>query len=216
MQTEVRATQKASVPAATPAAAPAPTPAVAPAATPVGAPRPRRRRYLVDRAAQLPITALGLLATLFFLVMFNLTLRDLTAARREQIANEAPQVATRLQAEDRALHRSIAVLSGIFFVCVGFGMVVLTQRSVGPIRRIGTHLERAARGDLEHRVSVRRRDHFQPLAASCNALLEALQRARRDDAARLERLAVAAESATSPGAARALAAELRAYARSKR
>ena len=188
----------------------------APAATPVKRPWRRRQRYWVDLASQLPITALGMVATLFFVVMFNVTLRELSASRREQIATAAPEVVDRLQAEDHLFHRTIAGLSSIFIICVGFGMVVLTQRSAGPAVRIGSHLQRAARGDLDHRVTLRRRDHFQPLAASCNLLFEALQRQRQEDAARFERLALTAESATTPTAARALAAELRACAQGRR
>jgi len=209
MQTEVRESQQAP-------ARSAPAPGVDPADAGVPTPRRRRRRYWVDWTVQGPITALGLLATLFFLVMFNVALRDSSAARREHITSAAPEVAAKLQAEDRAFHRSITVLSGVFFVCVAVGMVVLTQRSAGPIRRIGAHLERAARGDLQQRVTLRRRDHFQPLAAHCNRLFEALQRERQADADRLEQWAQAAENATTPTAARALATELRERARAKR
>ena len=119
--------------------------------------RPRRRRYWVDRASQLPTTMLAVLATAAFIILFNLTLGDLTTARREQIAASAPALERRLRSEDRAFLRSIAILSGVFAVCVSVGMVFLTKRSAGPSRRIQAHLEKLARGDLESTVQLRER-----------------------------------------------------------
>lgn len=174
----------------------------------------RRRRYWVDWTSQLPITTLVALATLSFVVMFNITLRDLSSARRDQIAEDST-ISRQLAREDRDFHRSILALSGLFVLCVMVGTVVLTQRSSGPILRIQTHLERVARGDLEHTVRLRRRDHFQALGETCNQMIRNLEERRRADITRLERLALAAEGATSPGEARALAASLRAFARAK-
>ncbi len=154
------------------------------------------------------------LATLFFVVMFNVTLRDLSSARRDQIA-ESSAISEQLAREDRDFHRSILALSGVFVLCVVVGTVVLTQRSAGPIGRIQTHLQRVSRGDLDHVVRLRRRDHFQALGETCNEMIRSLEERRRADITRLERLALAAEGASTPGEARALAASLRAFARAK-
>jgi len=174
----------------------------------------RRKRYWVDWASQLPITTLVVLATLFFVVMFNVTLRDLSSARRDQIA-ESSAFSEQLQREDRDFHRSILALSGVFVLCVVVGTVVLTQRSAGPIQRIQTHLERISRGDLDHVVRLRSRDHFQALGETCNEMIRSLEERRRADITRLERLAQVADGTSSPGEARALAASLRAFARAK-
>jgi methyl-accepting chemotaxis protein len=188
-------------------------PPAAPPSSPMKrAPHPLRRRYWVDWRTQLPITALAMTATLFSLIMFNFTLHDLSASRRESIVEAVPELAERLQHDDRAFHNNIALLSGIFFACTTFGIVVLTNRSVGPIRRIQNQLLLAAQGDVEQDVVIRRRDHFRALAESCNTLLGALRQQRRHDAVQLEHLAEIAMTAE----ARALAASLRTLAQEKR
>lgn len=152
---------------------------------------------------------------LFFVILFNATMLETTTARRQQIA-DSPQIEQRMLEEDQALQRYLLVLSGVFLVCMVAGILVLTQRSAGPVHRIQAHLDRLAAGELDHSVSLRQRDHFQGLALSFNALAAALRQRTATDADELERFAVTAESCGTPAEVLVLAANLRQRARDKR
>jgi len=155
-------------------------------------------------------------ACLFFVILFNATMLEITSARRQQIAAASPRLEARMQQEDQALQRYLFVLSGAFLACMVVGIVVLTQRSAGPVHRIQAHLERLAEGELDHSVVLRQRDHFQGLAQSFNQLADSLRERTADDANELEGLAAAAESCSTPAEVLALAGRLRQRAQVKR
>ncbi|UCE02235.1 MAG: methyl-accepting chemotaxis protein [Candidatus Latescibacterota bacterium] len=165
-----------------PSAAPAPRPARLKQAL-------WRRRFGVHWRSQLPITLLVAGVTLFSLVMLNLALFDVTAARREAILELAPAAAEQLLREDQRFHLFVHGASALLLVVVTTTTLTLTNRTVGPIWRVESHLDRIAQGDLNHTIEMRRRDYFRSLAARCNELIGAL----RHDAAReieiLERVA---------------------------
>jgi methyl-accepting chemotaxis protein len=176
----------------------------------------RRRRFWIDRASQLPITVLAVGACLFFVILFNATMLEITSARRQQIAASSPHLEARMRQEDQALQRYLMALSGVFLVCMLGGIMVLTQRSAGPVHRIQSHLARLAAGELDQSVSLRQRDHFQGLAQSFNALATALRQRMASDADDLEGFASTAESCRTPAEVLDLAAQLRARAHEKR
>jgi methyl-accepting chemotaxis protein len=178
------------------------------AALPARRPSVLRRRYWVDGRSQLPILLLGVGSTLFFVVMFNLTLLALTEARREAIVDSVPAMEQRLLAQDISFHRRIYLASAALVLFVNAGLVVLTQRSSGPIRRVEAHLQRIAAGDLAHTLRLRRRDHFGFLADEYNRTLEVLRQHTRRDIDTLEHVAavlVAGGAAEREAAAAALA-----------
>jgi methyl-accepting chemotaxis protein len=181
--------------------------------------RPRsfqRRSFWIDRTSQLPITVLAVGACLFFVILFNATMLEITTARRQQIAGTSPHVEARMRQEDQALQRYLLVLSGTFLACMVVGIAVLTHRSAGPVHRIQSHLERLAEGELHHSVTLRQRDHFQGLAVSFNNLASSLRQRTAEDANDLEAMAAAAESCSTPAEVLAVAEKLRLLAQEKR
>jgi methyl-accepting chemotaxis protein len=167
-----------------------------------------RRRYWVDSRSQLPILLLGVGSTLFFVVMFNLTLLALTEARREAIVDSVPAMESRLLAQDMSFHRRIYLASAALVLFVNGGLVVLTQRSSGPIHRVENSLRRVAAGDLTHTLHLRRRDHFGFLADEYNRTLETLRQRTRTEIDLLEHVAAVLEAggtAEREGTAAALA-----------
>ena len=161
--------------------------------------RQRRRHYWVDWRSQLPTLLLGVGTMVVIVVLFNLTFLDLTKSRRESIIQTVPEMGALLEAQDRTFHRLLSTASALLIVCMSVGLVVLTQRSAGPIHRLESHLRQVAEGNLAHSVTLRRRDHFRSLAEECNRTIRALQERTRRDIATLECLAVAVESLV-PGA----------------
>ena len=63
-------------------------------------------------------------------------------------------------------------------------MWVLSWRLRVPLRLLGRGLDRAARGDLDHRIRVQRQDELGELFARFNIRAEALARRRRGARAR--------------------------------
>ena len=175
-------------------------------------PHAMRRRFWVDSRSQLPILLLGVGSTLFFVVMFNLTLLALTEARRESIVDSVPAMESRLLEQDMSFHRRIYLASAALVLFVNGGLVVLTQRSSGPIHRIDASLRRIAAGDLAHTLSLRRRDHFGFLAEEYNRTLQVLRQRTRTEIDILEHVAAVLQTggaAEREGAVNALAKMVR-------
>ncbi|UCE01491.1 MAG: HAMP domain-containing protein [Candidatus Latescibacterota bacterium] len=150
----------------------------------------RRRHYWINSRSQLPATGLAVLATLFFVVMFNWAMFERTSVRREIIAEIRPLVENRLRDQDQAFHGFLLVLSAGFIVCLTVGMVIFTHRSAGPVHRVRLHMRRVVEGDLNHRVTLRRKDNFKELAVDFNAMLHALQDRNERECETLEGLAL--------------------------
>jgi methyl-accepting chemotaxis protein len=149
----------------------------------------RRRRYWINWRSQLPATTMSLLATLFFVVMFNWAMFERTSERRAVIAEVRPLVEQRLLEQDQSFHSFLLFLSAAFIVCLVAGMVVFTHRSAGPVHRVRAHIRRATEGDLNCDVSLRKKDHFKELADEFNEMLRTWRERNEQDAEKLEALA---------------------------
>jgi nitrogen fixation/metabolism regulation signal transduction histidine kinase len=119
----------------------------------------------------------------------------------------------RLEAQDRDLQRLLAVSSTLLVACVVAGVVLLTHRSAGPVRRVQNHMKRIAAGDLDHTVTLRRGDHFKSLADDFNVMIRALRRRAQQDVVAIERLA---QHARTNGDPHQVAADLEHLAHEKR
>lgn len=146
----------------------------------------RRRNYWIDSKSQLPVTVLSFVVVTFFVVMFNVVMLDLAKARRGFLVDSVPSMQARLEAQDRDLQRLLAASSTLLVACVMARVVLLTHCSAGPVRRIENHMKRAAGGDLNHAVTLRRRDHFKSLADEFNVMIRALRKRAQQDVAALE------------------------------
>lgn len=173
----------------------------------------RRRKYWIDSRSQLPMTLLAFVVVTFFVIMFNVVMLDLAQARREFIVDAVPSMQAKLEAQDRDLQRLLAVSSTLLIACVMAGVVILTHRSAGPVRRVQNHMRRVAGGDLAHTVTLRNRDHFKSLADEFNIMMRALRKRAQEDAQALEQLA---HRARSGGSAQEIVSGLEHLAREKR
>lgn len=173
----------------------------------------RRRKYWIDSRSQLPMTLLSFVVVTFFVVMFNIVMLELAEARRDFIVDAVPSMQAKLEAQDRDLQRLLAVSSTLLIACVMAGVVILTHRSAGPVRRVQNHMRRVAEGDLAHSVTLRNRDHFKSLADEFNVMMRALRKRTQEDAQTLEQLA---QRARSGGSAQEIVSVLENLAREKR
>lgn len=149
----------------------------------------RRKHYWINWRSQLPATAMSMLATLFFVVMFNWAMFERTSERRAVIAEVRPLVEQRLLEQDQSFHSFLLFLSAAFIVCLVAGMVIFTHRSAGPVHRVRAHIRRATEGDLSCDVSLRKKDHFKELADDFNQMLRTWRERNEKDAVKLEALA---------------------------
>jgi methyl-accepting chemotaxis protein len=157
----------------------------------------RRRHYWINWRSQFPPTALAVLATVFFVVMFNWAMLQRTTVRRQIITEIRPFVEDRLREQDQAFHGFLLAMSAGFIVCLTLGMVIFTHRTAGPVHRVRLHMKRVVDGDLDHKVTLRNRDNFKDLAADFNTMVEALRERREGDAEALEGLALRLQQQSS-------------------
>lgn len=131
------------------------------------------RRYLVDRRFQFKYTALVVLLSSAVYALFAYQLYQLELARTEMLILREGGVRHLVSAQDRTL---LHYLVG-FFVLQAASLVVLgilvTHRIAGPIHRVRTYLEEAAKGgELKPLDPVRSRDEFREFFEALSAFIE--------------------------------------------
>ncbi len=80
-----------------------------------------------------------------------------------------------LNAAARDSRLMLILLSAVVLMAVGAGSYAVAREAAGPVRRLKAALADAAMGDLDFRISHRRRDEFGELFDGVNTLLAGLQ-----------------------------------------
>jgi HAMP domain-containing protein len=71
---------------------------------------------------------------------------------------------------------SLTVLSLLVILGIAIWTLVLTHRATGPVYHMRRVMEEIRSGNVAARVRLRKKDEFQELAASFNAMMDELQR----------------------------------------
>jgi methyl-accepting chemotaxis protein len=177
----------------------------------------QRRRYVLDRRAQLRPGLIAAALVLALLVLLNFALYVVRSMATQELTAGAPELEAVLLAQDRAETALIALASVLFLVGVFLVTVLETHKTVGAAYNLGRRLAEVAAGRYGVRVQLRRHDSLRALESGFNDMCRSLQDRAGEDADALDRLAAEAEraGADAEGAA-ALARQLRLFADDKR
>jgi hypothetical protein len=176
-------------------------------------PRPRRRRYLLDRAFQLKYALLMAGAGLAVAVVFGLWLHQ---AHAQAVALLPQDDATRalIERSDRLLLGAFAAIAALLAAALGLLGVVITHRVAGPVFVMGHYLSIMAQGRFPRMRTLRQGDElkhfFRVFLESVDAMKarEARHAAVLEDAVARMRVAAARTPELAP-AIDALAAAAR-------
>jgi hypothetical protein len=123
-------------------------------------PRPRRRRYLLDRAFQLKYALLMAGAGLAVAVVFGLWLHQ---AHAQAVALLPQDDATRalIERSDRLLLGAFAAIAALLAAALGLLGVVITHRVAGPVFVMGHYLSIMAQGRFPRMRTLRQGDELK-------------------------------------------------------
>jgi len=139
-----------------------------------------RRQYLINPRFQWAlITFFSSLA--FLTVLMNLyAFRLIFQKYRDNLfslglAPDHPMLLI-LEEQRQDMLRMVLSSSGLLFVFLLVGGVLVSHRIAGPIHRLRTHLEKILENPSGPRLTFRKNDYFQELAPLINTLAERLKK----------------------------------------
>ena len=152
-------------------------------------PRFRRRNFLVDKKSQLIPTLKVTGVVVALLILVNLIFSWWNALETAEIVAASPQLADQMRTTDV---RSAMLLLAISLVCVGlvvFRSIILTHRTAGASYKIGMRLDQIAAGQYDTELHLRLKDNLRDLEGPFNKMAASLQRAAKEDAEALTKIA---------------------------
>lgn len=161
--------------------------------------QPNRRRFrthLVNHELRLRLV---LDDAVFALVAAIGAVVILTIISNREIGDSLWSAHLSLKETRELLYQGAWIAGGVTFAAVllfGIWSLIDAHRIAGPMHRLKNLLDDLATGNLTHEIQFRRRDEFQDIAASADALVEALG----SRIGRIQELAAAIERASTGNA----------------
>ena len=158
----------------------------------------RRRRFLVDKRAQLHSVALVGLLTVGLLVPVNLSLHVIRSWTTAEIAADAPQAALKLDEQNRVERQRVLLGSVILLLAVLALTTLRTHKTAGAAFKIRKSIVQLHAGKYGFKSVLRRGDRLPKLEQALNELSDVLLERSNRIVTELERVASAADRISSP------------------
>jgi hypothetical protein len=141
-------------------------------------PRRKIRNRLLRPSLQLAIPLMAILFTIVFILALSYTAYTAFEGIYSYVLTQAP-IEGYLQGEiETQIHASIGLLIGItmtYVVLVMSSSVIISHHIVGPYVAFLRHIRALKNGDYASRVTLRKHDAFEDVAAELNELAQVLQ-----------------------------------------
>ena len=158
----------------------------------------RRRRFIVDKRAQLHSVALVGLLTVGLLVPVNLSLHVIRSWTTAEIATDAPQAAFKLDEQNRVERQRVLLGSVILLLAVLALTILRTHKTAGAAFKIRKSIAQLHAGKYGFKSVLRLDDRLPKLEQALNELSCVLLERSNRIVTELEHVASAADRISSP------------------